>query len=209
MTKRWTGPLAGLLAGILVLIAVRLSPTLFGLENLAYDEATRLVSRDRRPDPRIVIVAISETTTHALEEQYGRWPYSRAVMALVVDELQASGARVIVFDQLFAQDRDRTAGGARCRPRRSSTRSRRGLSDPCLPSLSRIAFSALEIKKLGIQPAGGDASTSRGQDQINPFPGWQGRQGSASGRALVDLVGTVNASQVAGKLFSCLCVQWE
>lgn len=101
--RKWTGALAGLLAAILVLSAVRISPTLFGLENLFYDAATRLVSRDRRPDSRIIIVAISETTTHALEQQYGRWPYSRAVMALVVEELQASGARVIVFDQLFAE----------------------------------------------------------------------------------------------------------
>lgn len=101
--RRWTGALAGLLAGIVVLFAVRISPALFGLENLFYDAATRLVSRDRRPDPRILIAAISETTIHALEQQYGRWPYSRAVMALVVEELQASGARVIVFDQLFAE----------------------------------------------------------------------------------------------------------
>src|SRR5688572_7717967 len=51
--------------------------------------------------------------------QVGRWPWPRALMADIVDELDAAGAELIVFDVLFAEPvepeivRDRRTGEVR------------------------------------------------------------------------------------------------
>ena len=56
------------------------------------------------PSPHIVIAAIDDETLDALKEDYGRlgcWP--RSLHAQAIDNLNASGARVIGFDMLFAE----------------------------------------------------------------------------------------------------------
>jgi CHASE2 domain-containing sensor protein len=77
-------------------------PFMAGLEARSYD----LIMRHRfvvpPPDPDIVVVDIDEASLAALSEEYGRWPWPRAVLAEVLEALEAQGARAVFFDILFA-----------------------------------------------------------------------------------------------------------
>src|SRR5215475_5477161 len=56
-------------------------------------------------DPRIVIVDIDQRSQEAL----GKWPFSRANFAKMLDALRADGAKVVAFDITFDYP-DKTAG---------------------------------------------------------------------------------------------------
>lgn len=77
-------------------------PFMRGLENRSYD----LIIRNRviapKPDPNIVILDIDEASLAAMAEEYGRWPWPRAVLAEALDALEQQGARAVFFDILFA-----------------------------------------------------------------------------------------------------------
>ncbi len=99
----------GALAGILCTLAVAAisirNETYFGAEWLLRDFSTAHLAARRPPDPRIVIVAISEKTTGLLAEAYGRpQSYTRELYATAIDELRRAGASVVVFDILFAEE---------------------------------------------------------------------------------------------------------
>src|SRR6185436_11704838 len=49
-----------------------------------------------------VVVDIDEESLG--REELGQWPWSRLVMAKLIDNLKAMGARAIVFDIVFAED---------------------------------------------------------------------------------------------------------
>jgi adenylate cyclase len=59
---------------------------------------------DTKPDPRIVIVEIDQQS----QEVLGKWPFSRAYFATMLDVLHDAGAKVVAFDITFDQP-DRTA----------------------------------------------------------------------------------------------------
>ncbi|MGB5439170.1 MAG: adenylate/guanylate cyclase domain-containing protein [Gammaproteobacteria bacterium] len=70
------------------------------LEWLAYDLRVRLMLPDEvTPDPRIVIVDIDEKSLL----QLGRWPWSRATIADLVDRVFEAGAAVLAMDVMFAE----------------------------------------------------------------------------------------------------------
>ena len=56
-------------------------------------------------EPAVAIVAIDEKSLAAL----GRWPWSRATLARLVERLDALGARVIAFDVFFSEAENRAA----------------------------------------------------------------------------------------------------
>lgn len=58
------------------------------------------------PDRDIVLLDIDERSLAAMAEEYGRWPWPRDVLATVLAELEAQGAKAVVFDILFS-DADR------------------------------------------------------------------------------------------------------
>ncbi|MGH9710016.1 MAG: CHASE2 domain-containing protein, partial [Candidatus Acidiferrales bacterium] len=61
---------------------------------------TRFRYRPRQhPDPRIVIVDIDQRS----QEVLGRWPFSRANFAHMLDNLRADGASVVAFDITFSK----------------------------------------------------------------------------------------------------------
>ncbi len=115
MTRRLLlrGAVAGLISAALVALASWFNPSLFGLEWLFYDPAVRSIARSDPPDPRIVIVAINETSFRALEPEYGRYPFNREVVALVTDTLREAGARAIAFDLIFSGEEQRYPEGDR------------------------------------------------------------------------------------------------
>ena len=70
------------------------------LEWLAYDLRVRLMLPEEvTPDPRIVIVDIDEKSLL----QLGRWPWSRATIADLVDRVFEAGAAVLAMDVMFAE----------------------------------------------------------------------------------------------------------
>ena len=67
------------------------------LDYLAYDYSLRLVQSP--PSGEVVIVAIDERSL----SQLGRWPWSRAVHARLVDRLTKAGVRAIALDLILAE----------------------------------------------------------------------------------------------------------
>ncbi len=75
------------------------------LENVAYDTRLQL-TLPGTVDDRVVIVAIDEASL----DQVGRWPWSRDVLARMVDQLYDHyDARTVGFDVVFAE-RDESSG---------------------------------------------------------------------------------------------------
>lgn len=75
------------------------------LENVAYDTRLQLTLPDT-VDDRVVIVAIDEASLN----EVGRWPWSRDVLARMVDQLYDHyDARTVGFDVVFAE-RDESSG---------------------------------------------------------------------------------------------------
>ncbi len=100
-SPRVRGALAGAAIALVVALLLQLSPSLFGLEWLWGDVWTRELASHLRPDPSIVIVAVNEKSIRTLAPYYGRPPWSRELMARVVEEAARGGARAVAFDILF------------------------------------------------------------------------------------------------------------
>jgi signal transduction histidine kinase/CheY-like chemotaxis protein len=54
----------------------------------------------------VLIVDVDEKSLVTLEPRYGSWPYDRDLFALATDHLKALGANSIVFNIIFADERD-------------------------------------------------------------------------------------------------------
>jgi adenylate cyclase len=79
-------------------------PLLDVIELKTYDMRLHLTP-PANPEPAVAIVAIDEKSLAA----QGRWPWSRATMARLVERLDALGARVIAFDVFFSEPENRAA----------------------------------------------------------------------------------------------------
>jgi adenylate cyclase len=92
-----------LLALVLGLYVVGI-PLLDIIELKTYDMRLQ-VSPTGGTDTAVAIAAIDEQSLAAL----GRWPWSRATLARLVERLDALGARVIAFDVFFSEPENRAA----------------------------------------------------------------------------------------------------
>ena len=107
------GAIAGLLCTALVAAISIHNEHYFGAEWLLRDWISARLARHRPPDPRIVIVPISDSAARALSE-YGRpQTYTRELYALVVEELRHAGAAVIAIDVLLSEENSADAAGDR------------------------------------------------------------------------------------------------
>jgi adenylate cyclase len=104
LSPRVRGAAAGLAFATLVALLLQASPSLFGLEWFWSDIWTSRLAGELRPDPSIVIVAVNEKSIGTLSPYYGRPPWTRELMARVVEEAARGGARAIAFDILFAEE---------------------------------------------------------------------------------------------------------
>jgi adenylate cyclase len=97
--------LSALALGILVVFGIELAGlhALQPLENRLLDSFVRSQAAALKPDPDIVIVDIDEKSLATMEKEAGRWPWSRAVYAQLVEGLAAQKPRAIVFDIAFAE----------------------------------------------------------------------------------------------------------
>ena len=74
------------------------------LSFLAFDAYNGV--KPRQATGAAVVVDIDEESL--ARDELGQWPWSRLVMAKLVDNLKAMGAKAIVFDMVFAEP-DRTS----------------------------------------------------------------------------------------------------
>ncbi len=98
--------IVGLLLGILMANFSAIFPTVdvFDyLEARSIDACFRLRGPIKPETNDVVIVTADETTNREISRQ---WPYSRAIWAHTVDNLNAAGAKVIAFDLLFDSPAD-------------------------------------------------------------------------------------------------------
>ncbi|MGH7259831.1 MAG: CHASE2 domain-containing protein [Nitrospiraceae bacterium] len=90
-------PMIGLLIGLLAglgCIGLRHAGSLQPLEMAFYDWMLRIRPADARPDPRIVLIAITEDDIRS----YGRWPISDATLAEALERLLRARPRVVGLD---------------------------------------------------------------------------------------------------------------
>ncbi|HEX7155352.1 MAG TPA: adenylate/guanylate cyclase domain-containing protein [Thermoanaerobaculia bacterium] len=114
LTRFRRGALLGLLCAAVVSLIYLIDPTLLGAEWWLFDRNSQLLAKTRRPDPRIVLVTVSESTARVLGEEFGRpQSYTRELYARAVDELLRDGAAVIAFDTLFAEVNETAPEGDR------------------------------------------------------------------------------------------------
>jgi adenylate cyclase len=103
MNKTWEIVVPGLLLiGAVALRWIDPSPVQ-DLRNLVFDNFQRISPRAYNPDLPVRIADIDEKSL----DKFGQWPWSRAVLAKVVDRLHQLGAAVVAFDVLLAEP-DRT-----------------------------------------------------------------------------------------------------
>ncbi len=77
------------------------SPGLARLENQLLDWQLRSLAARNPPDSDIVILDIDEPTLEAMAKGYGRYPWSRAVYATLLEGLAVQRPAAVVFDILF------------------------------------------------------------------------------------------------------------
>ncbi len=105
LTSRWihTLFLLALLSGAL-LVRQYDAPWLKGFGYQAFDAYNRITPRPTTD--QVVIVDIDEASLR--DDRLGQWPWPRTVMAQLVTNLKAAGAKAIVFDMVFSE-KDRTS----------------------------------------------------------------------------------------------------
>lgn len=88
------------------LLAVQFEDPLFRMRirDLAFDQLQKLHPAPYVEDVPVRVVAIDDPSLAAV----GQWPWPRTVMAQIVDQLTAMGARVVVMDLILAES-DRTS----------------------------------------------------------------------------------------------------
>ncbi|HET7524455.1 MAG TPA: CHASE2 domain-containing protein, partial [Burkholderiaceae bacterium] len=103
----WVAPLALLLAWVL-----SLTPLYQRLSLALLDSQMQLALRDA-PRGDVAVVDIDDASIRTLQSVLGPWPYRRDTYALVADYLLELGAKLVVFDIVFADARDGDAALAR------------------------------------------------------------------------------------------------
>ena len=103
MRKTAAGLAIGIGAAAIVLL-VAAAGLLESVELGLYDWRMRAVAQDPpEVHPDIVIVELNDTTIRDLDDEFGRWPWPRAAVSLVVDFLARAPAKVIAVDFAFTE----------------------------------------------------------------------------------------------------------
>ncbi len=97
---RWGKAAAAALALGVLLLGLALPSGPFGLERAWWDARQRWMPAPKGPGG-LVILAVNERSAELLEEDLGRWPWPREVMARMVDFLAAAGADSVALDIIF------------------------------------------------------------------------------------------------------------
>lgn len=88
---------------IAVVTAIYYFPFWKNIDAKYNDHWRKEIASSRKPDERIVIIQIDELSLTELEKTSGRWPWSRAEYAYLIDGLIQANVKAIVFDILFSE----------------------------------------------------------------------------------------------------------
>jgi adenylate cyclase len=102
MRKIAAGLAVGVIAGALAL-AIGHTPPFVTAESKLYDMRMRWAARSGQPRADIALVEINETSLRDLEPIVGRWPWPRAMHAMLIDVIAAGQPKVIAYDVLFTE----------------------------------------------------------------------------------------------------------
>ena len=73
------------------------------VELITYDWRMRAAADAASVNRDIVLVEINDTSIRDLEPAFGRWPWPRLAMSLVIDFLNRAPARVVAVDVTFLE----------------------------------------------------------------------------------------------------------
>jgi diguanylate cyclase (GGDEF)-like protein len=85
--------------------ALSFTPLYQQLDVLSLDKQTRLAAQQHFFQDALVI-DIDDASLRAMQPYFGSWPYKRDTFALLLDYLGEMGARAVVFDIFFADQRE-------------------------------------------------------------------------------------------------------
>ncbi len=92
------------IVGTAIAALASLTPPMRHLELWAGDLQMRMTAAPQ-PGDQAIVVAIDEASLESLRPIAGQWPFDRTVFARVTDFLSSAGARAVVYDVLFADER--------------------------------------------------------------------------------------------------------
>jgi adenylate cyclase len=94
---------------ISLLVSICLILNIFKVFELKTVDLRQNITRSGKKTPKdIVVILIDESSLKALENVYGRWPWSRRVHADLIKYLALSGAKNIIFDILFTEKMEKS-----------------------------------------------------------------------------------------------------
>lgn len=71
------------------------------IENSSFDLRQSLISKHKKANKDLVILAVDDASYEYIMDKYGQWPISRRIWADVINSLETAKAKYIVFDMLF------------------------------------------------------------------------------------------------------------
>ena len=92
------------IVGTAIAALASLTPPMRHLELWAGDLQMRMTAAPQ-PGDQAIVVAIDDASLESLRPIAGQWPFDRTVFARVTDFLSSAGARAVVYDVLFADER--------------------------------------------------------------------------------------------------------
>lgn len=103
----------GFIAALGASAVAALSPAALSFVDLRTQDVMVRMARSRPPSPRVAIAAIDDRSL----AEIGQWPWSRHVVAELIDAIRGLGARVVALDTLLAEpDRFDRSGEAAASP---------------------------------------------------------------------------------------------
>ncbi|MEM7392685.1 MAG: CHASE2 domain-containing protein, partial [Verrucomicrobiota bacterium] len=125
------------------------------LERSFYDGRVRWDAGFRKPSAEIVVLAVDNASVLELEEEVGRWPWPRELLAALVN--YCSEARVVAFDVFFSERQKKTVN-------RDD-----GLLAGEIEAHGRVV-SAVVVEPSPMEPFEGVKEVSAAMGHINVFP---------------------------------------
>lgn len=89
----------GIVASLLTILTYTQKIDFFNAIDLKLRDVRFKIRGNIRPDQRVVVVAIDGKSINEL----GRWPWDRKLVARLVDNLRAYGAKTVAFDVVFSE----------------------------------------------------------------------------------------------------------
>jgi CHASE2 domain-containing sensor protein len=116
--EHWAGglPAAKVVWGLALVFCVWVPLDIFvfqyssGVSHATYDAMVRARVLVAKPDARVLVVDIDESSLKRMSGEFGRWPWPRDTLASVLEYLERQQPAAIVWDILFA-DADRISPG--------------------------------------------------------------------------------------------------